>query len=215
MKLLISESAKQPRLLSYKNQRLNVAIAGLALGGAEKIVLDWARRIYPKWKVHLIVLRDHTQEWPVPKGITVTRLHNKNVIKNLRRVGKRAVMYSNSTILCHLLRKEEREALASFGATIVPVLHNAKQGWLEEGSSMSGSPYVISVSEACRNDLSQHGWKGTTSVVRHIPQVRNFMRDARNEFRKQWNIALDAKVIGMVGAVKPQKNYSLALRILK
>ncbi len=215
MKLLISELAKQPALLSYKNQRLTVAIAGLALGGAEKIVLDWAKRIYPKWKVHLIVLRDHLQEWPIPKGITTTRLHNKNVIKNLRRIGKRAMKYSNPTILCHLLRKEERDALISSGVTVVPVLHNAKQGWIEEGSSISGSPYAISVSKSCMNDLEQHGWKGTTSVIRHIPQIRNFMPDARNFFRKQWNIPLDAKVIGMVGAVKPQKNYSRALHILK
>lgn len=215
VKLVISAEAKQPGLLSYENDNeFTVVIGGLALGGAERIVLDWARRIYPKWKVHLIVLRDHPQEWPVPAEIKITRLNNTNIIDNLKQIGKQVAVSSNPTVLCHLLKEHERNALAHFGAMVVPVLHNAKQGWLEHSASIKSASSVIAVSEACRKELDNIGWPGATSVIRHIPPVRKFSPTAREHYRRQWNIPLNAKVIGMVGAVKPQKNYSFALHIL-
>ncbi len=213
---VISKNVSQPDVISYKKDNvLTVAIAGLALGGAEKIVLDWAIRIYPKWRVHIIVLRDHDQEWPVPEGIKITRLHNQNVLQKLERIGQRIVKSSgNTTVLCHLLQENERNALARFGAITVPVLHNAQQGWMEGASAVSTAPYVVSVSEACKNELGAALDK-RVSVIRHIPQTRRFANDARNYFRTQWQIPLGAKVIGMVGAVKSQKNYEFAMSILK
>src|SRR5687767_14484241 len=65
---------RQPPLVAGAPAELHAAIAGLALGGAERIVVDWARRIQPPWTPHLIVLRDHTHEWPVPPAVRVTRL---------------------------------------------------------------------------------------------------------------------------------------------
>ncbi len=68
--IISSYATEQPALLSQGNNEFNVAIAGLALGGAESIVLDWATRIYPKWRVHVIVLRDCKTV-----GLFVTRIN--------------------------------------------------------------------------------------------------------------------------------------------
>jgi hypothetical protein len=80
-------SPVQPPLLPRTARALHAAIAGLALGGAERIVLDWARRLEPPWTPHLIVLRDHPHEWAVPSTLAVTRLHGTDVIPRLTQVG--------------------------------------------------------------------------------------------------------------------------------
>lgn len=216
MSLVLKQTAnEQPPVRKISNNELNVAIASLSLGGAERIVLDWARRIYPKWKVHLIVLRDRPQEWPIPPFVRATRLHGKDFSKELTRLGKNIAEDGNGICVAHLLSKKERLALAEGGATIIPVLHNAKEGWPGDVSHLEGALNVIAVSESCARDLRENGWDGPISVIRHIPSRPNANPDAREFFRKAWNIPQDATVIGMIGAVKEQKNYPLALRILK
>lgn len=213
--VLSSENIEQPPLMLNGTKELHAAISSLSLGGAERIVLDWAKRIYPRWKAHLIVLRDRDKEWPVPDFVRVTRLHGKGIIERLRAVGVEIAASGNPVCVCHLLRKEERDALANEGVDVVNVLHNAKEGWLEGASALTDSQQIVAVSEACRNDLKESGWTGPASVIRHIPPRHKSDSNAREHFRKKWSVPLDATVIGMVGAVKLQKNYSFALRILK
>jgi len=230
MKILInSPNVGQPKLVAQGSRELTVAISSLSIGGAERIVLDWATRIYPQWRVHLIVLRNRTKEWSVPSFIRVTRLEDKErmeKLKNipdislrrvfqLREIGKEISHSDNPVCVCHLLNKFERDALLEGGAQVVTVLHNAKDGWPEGVECLSGSSQVIAVSEACAHDLRENKWEGPISVIRHIPPKRKIPADAREKFRREWNVPLDATVIGMIGAVKPQKNYLLALKILK
>lgn len=206
----------QPPVLSKPDDfELHVAISSLSLGGAEKIVVDWASRIYPQWKVHLIVLRDREKEWPVPAFIRMTRLHGVRFAEQLKVVGKDIATSPNPICVCHLLREEDRNALAEAGVFVVPVLHNAKDGWLEGVSGIKNSPYVVAVSQACNEDLKKAGWNKPVSIIRHIPPITRFSADAREQFRRSWNVPQNAEVIGMIGAVKPQKNYFLALRVLK
>ena len=137
MSLFVDQSnIEQPPLYKTGVTELHVAIASLSLGGAERIVLDWARRIHPQWKVHLIVMKDREQEWPVPDFVRVTRLHDKNIIGQLRALGKEIAGSDNPVCVCHLFKKIWRDALSEHGASIVTVLHNAKSGW-EEGVSNS------------------------------------------------------------------------------
>lgn len=210
-----SQNVEQPVLYQRNTDELNVAMASLSLGGAERIVLDWARRIYPRWRVHLIVVKDRENEWSVPDFVKVTRLHDKNVAEQLRVIGKSIATSSNPVCVCHLFNKKWRDALSESGVNVITVLHNAKNGWEEDVSGLTGSANVIAVSEACGNDLLESGWSGPVSVIRHIPPIWKLKPDARDRFRKAWNIPKTAMVIGMIGAVKPQKNYLFALRILK
>jgi glycosyltransferase involved in cell wall biosynthesis len=205
----------QPDLYLRPSDVLYVVISGLALGGAERIVLDWAIRVYPKWKVHIVVLRDHKQEWSVPNFIGTTRLHNKDIKKNLTLVAKKIARSKIPVCLCHLLSQKERDILLSQGVVAVPVLHNAKNGWIENSECLEKSPYVISVSKNCANDLFESGYHNYSSIIRHIPNARKFSEGIREKYRKEWRVPVEAFVVGMIGAVKPQKNYTFALKILK
>lgn len=228
--LVSSANVLQPPAYSLRGRNeLTVAVASLSLGGAERIVLDWANRIYPRWRVHLIVLRDREQEWKVPSHVRVTRLSEprftnitpKLASMHLRRlqylsiIGREIAQSPIPICVCHLLSRAERDALGSSGASITTVLHNAKEGWMEAVSSLDEQGQVVAVSDACVRDLRAHGFKGPTSVIRHIPPRRKFAENARVYYRQHWNIPEDALVIGMVGAVKAQKNYHRALRIFK
>jgi glycosyltransferase involved in cell wall biosynthesis len=206
---------EQPKLYKIDSNELTIAIASLSLGGAEKIVIDWASRIYPKWRVNLVVLRDRAEEWPVPRFVTVTRLHGKDLLEKLEHIGAKLASSPNPVCVCHLLTRPQRNALAKGGVNVVPVLHNARTGWLEDETQLSGSSSVIAVSYDCAESLKESDWRGSTSVIHHIPPRLKLDPKTREIFRSQWNIPRDATVIGMVGAVKPQKNYPLALQVLK
>src|SRR5262245_52690147 len=87
MNVLLERTTLQPPLGAPPAHELWCAIASLALGGAERIVLDWARRVAPPWRVHLVVLRDLAHEWPVPAGVRVTRLGGVGIEAQLRELG--------------------------------------------------------------------------------------------------------------------------------
>lgn len=213
--LYASDVAKQPSVFVPSFQELHVAISSLSLGGAERIVLDWAARIYPRWRVHLIVLRDRAEEWPVPIHVRVTRLRGDQLPMRLERVGIEIAQSENPVCVCHLLSTKERIALSRGGAFVVPVFHNAKNGWVEDVDRILGIPYVIAVSQSCADELRADGWSGTTSVIRHIPRLPDQLPNVRTDICRAWNIPGDAMVIGMLGALKPQKNYPFALRIFQ
>ncbi len=212
--LLTAENVDQAPLTHRRSQELVVAISSLALGGAENIVLDWAMRVSATWKVHLIVLRDREEEWPVPPGIKITRFHGVDTLSKLRAIGKVIAESSNPVCVCHLLNKKERDALMDQGVEIVPVLHNASAGWPEDVSCLEGARQVIAVSSACANELRAKGWKGHITTIRHIPRERTLPAENRQRFRAAWRIPESAAVIGMIGAVKNQKNYVRAIQIL-
>ena len=206
---------RQPPLAADAPAELYAAIAGLALGGAERIVLDWARRIQPPWTPHLIVLRDHTDEWPVPSSVRVTRLGGVDVLARLAQIGSTIARSAIPVCVCHLLTTAERRALGSSGAFIVPVIHNAERGWIEPAAALDAAEHVVAVSEATAADVRRAGIAQAISVIRHVEKPRRFSDDVRMRLRTEWRIPADARVIGMIGAVKPQKDYPFAVRLLR
>jgi glycosyltransferase involved in cell wall biosynthesis len=192
---------------------LTVAIASLSIGGAERIVLDWAARIYPDWAVHLIVLYDQTSEWTVPSHVRVTRLHGKRVVEQLEALAASIADSPIPVCVCHLLRNNCLRALSRKGVTLVTVFHNAKEGWDDNLIGVPEASRAIAVSRACARDLRSSGWKGDLAVITHIPPRWTFQDGLRDRFRSEWGIPAGAVVVGMIGAVKPQKNYRRALTI--
>jgi hypothetical protein len=129
--LASATQAAQPPLLDQPPVELHAAIASLALGGAERIVLEWAARCVPRHRVRLVVLRDAREEWPSPPGIEIVRLGGADLRSKLESAGAVIAAGTNPVVLCHPLTVEERRALARGGAQAVPVLHNARAGWIE------------------------------------------------------------------------------------
>ena len=217
--LLAPERAhRQPPLHDAGRHALTAAIATLALGGAERIVLDWAASCAVRYRVRLIVLRRAPAEWPVPAGITVTRMDEADPLppplNQLAAIGAEVAAAGNRAILCHLLKADERRALARGGAWPGPVLHNAAAGWIEDATALAAAPYVITVSRAAQTEIHAAGVRTPCAVVRHLPRTPAPRADARACWRERWALPADARVIGMIGAVKPQKDYTRALHLL-
>ena len=210
-----TRSLRQPPLLPVERVELTAVIGSLAIGGAERIVIDWAARVQATWPVHIVVLRDHAHEWTVPPGVRVTRLGGVDLDAKLTHVGREVARRgSPAAVLCHLLTETERRALAAGGACVVPVLHNARDGWLEGASALHDYSRTIAVSDAAAADLRVDGCRATISVIRHIPRPRRGAPEARVNWRRAWRIPEQATVVGMIGAVKPQKDYPCAVRLL-
>src|SRR5215831_11100896 len=80
--------ARQPPLQALERGELTTVIGGLAIGGAERIVIDWAARVHAAWPVRIVVLRDHPHEWQVPPAIRVTRLRGVDLDARLTEIGR-------------------------------------------------------------------------------------------------------------------------------
>ena len=212
--LASAATVAQPPLLDQPPAELHAAIASLALGGAERIVLEWAACCGPRHRVRLVVLRDAREEWTPPPGIETVRLGGADVLSKLERLGKAIAASTNPVVLCHLLKADERRALARGGAQAVPVLHNARAGWIEPADAVTGAPRVITVSRASAAELLDCGVRVPTAVLKYLPPAPRHRPDARRWWRQRWAIPENALVIGMIGAVKPQKAYTRALRVL-
>jgi len=78
-KIPTSDFSGLPFIGTEENE-LTVVLNSLALGGVEKIVLNWATRIYPKWKVHIILLWNIKEEYLVPDFVRVTRLETDEIL---------------------------------------------------------------------------------------------------------------------------------------
>ncbi len=220
-----------PPTISCKENELTVILSTLSCGGAERIVLDWAERIYPAWRVHLIVVNEVPVEYEVPSYVRITRVQKLPALNDARFVdiedwhkkryaqlawlGREIARLTHPVAVCHLLNGDERSALAQAGVRVVTVLHNAKEGWGTSTAEIQHSSLVVAVSDACREDLARAGYRLPVSVIRHIPPTRSYDPDVRDIFRQTWKIPEDALVIGMIGTVRPQKNYPFALEVLK
>jgi glycosyltransferase involved in cell wall biosynthesis len=208
--------ALQPPAFCPPTMEMTAIVSSLSLGGAQKIILDWASRIAPSWRVHLITIRNQAQEFSVPNHIRLTRLggSGQDGYQKLQQIAKKIAAGENPVVLAHLLSKKERDLMANEGCFVIPVLHNAKAGWIEDVSSLDPKVPVISVSHACTRDLRASGWTGSVSTIHHIPKVVSG-KPGERRFPEKWKIPENAIVLGMIGGVKPQKDYLHALRILK
>src|SRR5215218_7878144 len=161
-------AADQPQVYAHGRVTLSAAIATLALGGAERIVLDWATRCTARYDVRLVVLRSARAEWPVPANITITRLDGGDCISRLEAIGAEIAAGGNPVVLCHLLNAQERGALARGGAQPIPVLHNAAEGWGEDPGAFADVSKLLVVSYAARRQLRKAGVRVPCEIVHHI-----------------------------------------------
>ena len=204
--LVSSAAAAQPPLASLPDEELTVVLPSLALGGAERIVVDWATRVRGRWRVHVAVLRHVTVGYRLPDGVRLSRIDGLEAFaRSLSRP---------SIVLCHLLTAAQRADLRRGGAIAVPVIHNARAGWIDRVEELRDEPLLVAVSRACADELRAVGVTGTIHVIRHVPQVPAHDPAARARWRIAWGIPGDALVVGMIGGVKPQKAYPFAVRVL-
>jgi glycosyltransferase involved in cell wall biosynthesis len=131
----------------------------------------------------------------------------------LRDLGQTLSRTGNRLVLCHLLTGAQRAVLRAAGAHPVAVLHNLRAGWIDAPEELLAEPHLIVVAEAVAHELRALRYRGTVSVIRHLPSVPAMPLGLREQWRRRWGIPHDAIVLGMIGAVKPQKAYPRALRL--
>jgi glycosyltransferase involved in cell wall biosynthesis len=210
--LVSSATCEQPPLAALPPEELTVVLPALALGGAERIVLDWASRLGGRYPVHLALLGEAPREYPVPPGVRVTRLRDHDGA--LPALGRSLAASPNPVCLCHLLGAAQRAVLRRQGAVPVPVLHNARSGWTDAPADLAGEPWIVAVSQAAAAELRATGYAGRITVIRHLPAPPMLDPALRAHWRQAWGLTPEALVVGMVGGVKPQKAYPRAVRIM-
>ncbi|TAK42709.1 MAG: glycosyltransferase, partial [Betaproteobacteria bacterium] len=203
-----------PACFAAPGEELTVVLPSLALGGAERIVLDWIARVRSRHAVHLVALRASVHEHAVPVRVRLTRC-NGTAAAGLSALGKRLAVSRNRLVLCHLLTAAQRASLRTAGAHPVPVLHNARAGWIGTPQELLSEPHLIVVAQAIADELRVIGYRGMITVIRHLPSMPALPQGLREQWRRRWGIAHDAVVLGMIGGVKPQKAYPRALRVFR
>lgn len=205
---------------------LGAVIASLAVGGAERIVLDWAQRAAQRQPVWLCVLHDQPHEWPLPAQVRAVRLRSLDVEEGIASFSRQlsaewaARDLGRPSVLCHLTLQKHRYALARGGAAPVTVLHNAQEGWREPSSSIDAGSRVVAISRACLTDLARCGRSRNVSLIRHLPRALTLAPAEIAALRQRLCATLDlpcsstGRLIAMSGGVKPQKNYLFALEVL-
>lgn len=206
---------------------LGAVLGSLAIGGAERIVLDWAAQTQSRYKIRLCVLHSQAQEWPVPAGIELLRLDGIDVDRGLEafaqglRQATELLGSEQPRVLCHMTTREHRGALARGGVSPVPVLHNAMQGWKEASDALPAHQRALAVSQACVEDLRACGRDHDVGLIRHLPRAPALSAEARASLRERLCQTLQLpnqpqiRLMAMIGGIKRQKNYVFAVRLLE
>lgn len=206
---------------------LGVVLASLAIGGAERIVLDWAAQTQARYRIKLCVVHSQAQEWSVPAGIELLRLDGIDLDRGLEAFaqGLRQVTdllgLGQPRVLCHMTMRAHRDALARGGVCPVPVLHNAMQGWKEAFDALPAHQRVLAVSQACVEDLHACGRNHDIGLIRHLPRAPAQSAEARASLRERLCQTLQlpnlpsVRLMVMVGGIKAQKNYVFAVQVLE
>src|ERR1700730_8123437 len=170
--LVSSKACPQPPLAALPPTELTVVLPALSPGGAERIVLDWATRVGGRHRIHMVLLRRAPVEYAVPEGLRLTRVgDDPPALEALAR--KLEVSTEPPIWLCHLLNVRQRAAIRRGGALPVPVIHNARAGWIDTPQELNREPLLIAVSRACAGELRATGFSGRILVIRHLPVLPN------------------------------------------
>lgn len=200
-----------------KNEKICILISSLSLGGAEKIVKDWALSEAKRGrKVEIGVIHSKDKEHNI----------NHENIKILRRTGSvenflliLSKKWENEVVSTHLLNDNIYKFLWEQKMKTVPVIHNDKKGW-KNPAKLFNNKYVLQVvacADYVKNQLLENGLNKKIVVVKHLPLISNTVlnEELRKKERKRLHIKDDTIVIGAIGAIKEQKNYIQLIEIAK
>ncbi|OQX06802.1 MAG: hypothetical protein BWK76_25705 [Desulfobulbaceae bacterium A2] len=197
---------------------LRAVLPSLALGGAERIVIEWfAAELRRGRAVELAVLHRRSREYAVPAGVTLIR-RGQEVVESFIEMLAERWRDAASPVSAHLVADDLLARLWARGVRTVPVLHNTREGWRNDPARWSAEcvPLAIACSEAVCEQAMQAGCRVQLAVVRHRPILGAAAADpaSRLRIRQEWGIAPDALLVGVVGAFKAQKDHARAVEVL-
>lgn len=203
-----------------KNQRTSyVMITSMGLGGAERIVANslWENhRSADPDKITLIIQYHAEREYPIPPSVNVVRLNGKteNAIPLFKQIA-----FEEKTLALHLIGDKAALLAAECGCHVVFCIHNDSAGWKNSISTYNSENVVglIAVADEIRRHLVEAGVKKEIIVIRTWigGGEFSFSEEKRISSRNLLGFSDEDFVIGMIGRISPQKNYPLAVEILK
>jgi len=216
---LVAQPIPEAVPLSPLHAPIRAVLASLARGGAERIVLDWLSAEARRGRdVELALLHSRATEYPVPDGIAVLRRSPSRDLAGF--ADELAIRWQGhaAPVAVHLAPDEFIERLAGRGLAPIPVLHNTREGWRNDPASWrpGAVPLAIACAEVVRREALEAGCVVPLATVRHAPAIgaAAFDPEARRRVRETLGIGESTLLVGMVGALKAQKDYGRALEVL-
>lgn len=209
-----------PGLLPVADERepLRVVIASLALGGAERIVIEWlAAEAACGRACELAVLHARRKAWSMPRAVEAVASGDMSPVTFMHYLGKRW-HGARAPLSTHLVNDGLLRILWRAGLRTVPVIHNSREGWRNDPRTWppESVPYAVACAETVRAAILDHGCRVPVITLRHRPQVRAAAFDPaeRQRVRAELGVAPDTLLVLAVGAIKPQKDYPRAIEVL-
>jgi glycosyltransferase involved in cell wall biosynthesis len=220
-----ANNSKLPKFLTFPSLRerlhINILLPSLVRGGAERIVCDLLQTLRPRATATLMLLGDSQPSYRSDFGarVQVVNLSHLSRSEKLRTVAMEVLSSPTRVLYAHLIRARDLHYLSESGVAIVPVIHNEKQGWLDSPTQYNSLniPFVIACADAIAQQLRNEGCSQEIVTLRHeIPSHRanRPIPISREKIRARYGIDEQTFLLGMVGQLKPQKNYSRAWQIL-
>jgi glycosyltransferase involved in cell wall biosynthesis len=211
-----------PTPLAWGLNHLNIVIPSLAIGGAERAVLDVVYGLARSGGTGVLyVLNELPTEFAAADdpSFPCVSLAGLSPLEQMRAIATQVQCSPVPVLVCHLLRTAHLQALWRFGIRTIPVIHNSAMGWRDPVSIYDDPyvPFLVAVSADVKSQLCDSGSPKPVTVLRHELQRwrsrTEFERD-REEVRRRYDIGAAATIIGMVGQFKAQKAYVRAVRVL-
>lgn len=203
------------------SRQINILVASLTRGGAERIVVETAQALAAAGTITTVYIFTEVQlDYPIVATENLTfKLLKGNQLTKLRSIALDLGCNGTDTIQTHLIQTADLEVLWSFGIKTIPVVHNARPGWRDAATSYNhpNVPLVIAVADTVARQLNESGLEKPTLTIRHEIQRRPDIAEMaanRKAIRRKHDIGDDVFLIGMVGQFKMQKAYTRAIRLL-
>jgi len=197
---------------------LRVVVPSLARGGAERIVIEWlVAEAHRGRTAELAILHRRRHEYQLPAGIRAIRRGAESVEAFVDALAARW-RGAASAVSTHLVPDALLARLWANGVRTVPVIHNTREGWRNDPAAWPQQhvPFAVACAEAVRAEAQAAGCRVPLVTLRHRPAVGAAATDmnVRARIRAEWNIAPGTFVIGVVGALKAQKDHGRAVAVL-
>jgi glycosyltransferase involved in cell wall biosynthesis len=206
--------------------RLDIVCGSVGLKEAEETIFETVRSLGrhreagADLKVSLYLLGKTTQldSLEAYDGLMVHRLWGMPAPQRFATIASSICGSPSPTAYIHLPTQTEIEQLWSWGVKTIPVFHTTSAGWTCDPRTFQQHhvPFTVAVSQSIRRDLLFHCQLPAHVIpneIASLPQPDHFDLE-RTQFRKRFKAMPGQVLIGMIGKIKPQRRYPLAVEVL-
>lgn len=201
-----------------RREPVRVLVASLALGGAERIVLEWLGAEAARQRtIELAVLHPRRIAWTPPAGIALRVRSQQTPTAFLAELAEHW-RTARTPVSVHLVNDELIDILWNAGVQTVPVVHNMRAGWRNDPVRWQPAqvPLAVACSNAVRQEMLADGCQVPVMTLRHMPAFDPTAIDPANRtrLRTELRVGSTTLLVAAVGAFKSQKDYARAIDVM-